>query len=141
MCSSFKRCKLLIPSILLILLKFNWFPAKTLIGDTGTMILGTGIIVALIIGNMERLAVGLFGVHFMNFLLFLLYLATHQTAKVATVDEKGNIVAPCPYTLYWFFPYFLKNIGERKNVVILLLIHTVIAVSALIISLPVFIHS
>lgn len=123
----------------LVLFKFNWFPAKTLIGDTGTMILGTGIMVALIIGNMDRLAVGLFGVHFVNFLLFFLYLATHQTAKVATVDEKGNIVAPCPYTLYWLFPYFLKNVGEKKNVTILLMIHTAIAVSTLIISLPVFI--
>lgn len=122
----------------LILLFYNWYPAKVLIGNSGTLTLGTGIVVALIIGNMERLAVGLFGLHFINFLLFFIYLFTHQTEKIATVDDKGNIVAPCPYAAYWFFPYFLKNIGERKNVIILLLIHTIIAVSILIISLPAF---
>ncbi len=124
-----------------VLLKFNWFPARTLIGDTGTMTLGTGIIVALIIGNMDRLAVGLFGLHFINFLLFLFYIITNQTAKIATVDEKGNIIAPCPYTVYWFFPYFLKNIGEKKNVLIILLIHTIIAIIFLLISLPAYIPS
>jgi UDP-N-acetylglucosamine--dolichyl-phosphate N-acetylglucosaminephosphotransferase len=122
----------------LILLVYNWYPAKILIGDSGTLTLGTGIVVALIIGNMDRLAVGLFGLHFINFLLFLLYIFTHQTAKIATIDDNGNIVAPCPYTVYWFFPYFLKNIGERKNVIILLLIHTIMTVTILIISLPAF---
>ncbi|MFX1282330.1 MAG: hypothetical protein ACFFB5_01690 [Promethearchaeota archaeon] len=121
----------------LVLLKFNWFPAKILIGDTGTLTLGTGIIVALIIGNMDRLAPGLFGLHFVNFSLFFLYLITHQTAKIATIDDEGNIKAPCPYTVYWFFPYFWK-IGEKKNVIILLLIHTIISVSILIVSLPAF---
>lgn len=122
----------------IVLLKFNWYPAKTLIGDTGTLTLGTGIIVALIIGNMDRLAVGLFGLHFINFLLFILYIATGQTAKIADVDTKGNIVAPCPFTVYWFFPYFLKNINERKNVIIILLIHTIISICVLLISLPSF---
>jgi UDP-N-acetylglucosamine--dolichyl-phosphate N-acetylglucosaminephosphotransferase len=44
----------------LVLLKYNWYPAEILIGDIGTLTLGTGIIVVLIIGNMDRLAVGLF---------------------------------------------------------------------------------
>ncbi len=125
----------------LVLLKFNWFPAKILIGDTGTMTLGTGIIVAVIIGNMDRLAVGLFGLHFVNFLLFFLYIATHQTAKIATVDNEENIIAPCPYTVYWIFPYFLKNIGEKLNVIIILFIHTIISLFILIITLPAFFPS
>lgn len=124
----------------LILLKFNWYPAKTLIGDTGTLTLGTGIVVALIIGNMDRLAIGLFGLHFINFLLFFLYKITDQTAKIATIDEDENIKAPCPYTAYWILPYYFK-IGEKKNVLILLLIHSIISLSILIISLPVYIPS
>ncbi|UCE14063.1 MAG: hypothetical protein JSV04_02525 [Candidatus Heimdallarchaeota archaeon] len=122
----------------LVLLRFNWYPAKILIGDTGTLTLGTGIIVALIIGNMDRLAVGLFGLHFINFLLFILYIVTGQTAKIASVDDEGNVVAPCPFTVYWFFPYFLKKIDERKNVIIILLIHTIISICILLISLPSF---
>jgi len=124
----------------LVLLKFNWYPAKTLIGDTGTLTLGTAIVVALIIGNMDRLAIGLFGLHFINFLLFFLYIITGQTAKIATIDEEGNIDAPCPYTAYWILPYYFK-LGEKKNVVLLLLIHSVISLSILIISLPTYIPS
>jgi UDP-N-acetylglucosamine--dolichyl-phosphate N-acetylglucosaminephosphotransferase len=125
----------------LVLLKYNWYPAKILIGDTGTLTLGTGIVVALIIANMDRLAIGLFGLHFINFLLFFLYLKTGQTAKIASIDEDGNIIAPCPYTVYWFLPYFLKNIGERKNVLILLVIHTGIAIIVFLFSLPYYLSS
>lgn len=123
----------------LVLLKYNWFPAKILIGDTGTLTLGTGIMVALIIGNMDRLAIGVFGLHFVNFLLFFLYLKANQDAKLASIDDKGNLIVPCPYTVYWILPYFLKNIDEKKNVIIILLIHTLISVSVLIISLAAFI--
>lgn len=122
----------------LILLKSNWFPAKILIGDVGTLTLGTGIIVALIIGNMDRLAIGFFGLHFLNFLLFSVYLITKQESKIATIDENGYIVAPCPYTAYWILPYYLKNIGEKKNVIILLIIHTIISLGVLILSLPAY---
>jgi UDP-N-acetylglucosamine--dolichyl-phosphate N-acetylglucosaminephosphotransferase len=122
----------------IVLLRFNWYPAKILIGDTGTLTLGTGIIVALIIGNMDRIAIGAFGLHFVNFVMFLLYIATKQKSKIATIDENENIIAPCPYTMYWLFPYFFRNINERKNVLILLTIHTFILLIALLISLPVF---
>ncbi|MHA1941998.1 MAG: hypothetical protein ACW97P_09755 [Candidatus Hodarchaeales archaeon] len=122
----------------LVLLKFNWYPAKILIGDTGTLTLGTGIMVALIIGNMDRIAVGAFGLHFFNFILFLIYIRSKQTTKIATIDENQNIVAPCPYTAYWIFPYFFKNIKERTNVLILLIIHSVILSIVLLLSLPVF---
>ena len=122
----------------IVLLRFNWYPAKILIGDTGTLTLGTGIIVALIIGNMDRIAIGAYGLHFVNFVMFLLYIATKQKSKIATIDENENIIAPSPYTMYWVFPYFFKNINERKNVLILLTIHTFILLIALLISLPVF---
>ncbi|WP_455463330.1 hypothetical protein [Candidatus Hodarchaeum mangrovi] len=121
----------------LILLKYNWYPAKILIGDTGTLTLGTGIITALIIGNMDRLAIGLFGIHFINFMLFLLYLYTHQTVKIASVDQDGYILAPCPYTVYWFIPYF-RRVTEKQNVLIILLIHTLIAIIVLLFSIPFF---
>jgi UDP-N-acetylglucosamine--dolichyl-phosphate N-acetylglucosaminephosphotransferase len=122
----------------LVLLRYNWYPAKILVGDTGTLTLGTGIIVALIIGNMNRIAVGAFGLHFINFIMFLAYIATKQEGKIATIDENENIIAPCPYTVYWIIPYFFKNINERKNVIFILLIHSAILMLVLILSLPIF---
>jgi len=121
----------------LILLKYNWYPAKTLIGDTGTLTLGTGIVTALIIGNMDRLAIGLFGIHFINFMLFLLYLYTRQTAKIASIDQDGYILAPCPYTVYWLIPYF-RRVTEKQNVLIILIIHAIIAITVLLFSIPFF---
>ncbi|MFW9853970.1 MAG: hypothetical protein ACFFFG_02890 [Candidatus Thorarchaeota archaeon] len=122
----------------IVILWFNWYPARTLIGDTGTLTLGTGIIVAIIIGNMDRLALGIFGLHFVNFLLFLGYLYTRQTEKIASIDNKGNIVAPSPFTVYWLLPYYLKNIGERKNVLLLLLAHAIIVTIVFLLSLPIY---
>ncbi|MFW9780081.1 MAG: hypothetical protein ACFFE8_14615 [Candidatus Heimdallarchaeota archaeon] len=122
----------------IVILWFNWYPARTLIGDTGTLTLGTGIIVAIIIGNMDRLALGLFGLHFLNFVLFLGYLYTRQTEKIASIDNDGNIVAPSPFTVYWLLPYYLKNIGERKNVLLLLLAHTIIVSIVFLLSLPIY---
>ena len=121
----------------IVLLLFNWYPAKILIGDTGTLTLGTGIIVALIIGNMDRLAIGAFGLHFINFALFILYLKTQQTKTIATIDEDNNIVAPCPYTAYWILPYYFK-LTEKRNVQLLLLVHTLLLIIALLLSLAVF---
>ncbi|MHA1994922.1 MAG: hypothetical protein ACW97Z_10300 [Candidatus Hodarchaeales archaeon] len=121
----------------IVLLRFNWYPAKILIGDTGTLTLGTGIIVALIIGNMDRIALGAFGLHFINFMLFLMYLKTKQTKKIATIDEENNIIAPCPYTVYWILPYYFK-LSEKRNVQLLLLIHAIILAIAILISLAVF---
>ena len=121
----------------IILLRSNWHPAEILIGDTGTLTLGTGIMVALIIGNMERLALGAFALHFINFVLFLVYLKTQQTKKIAKIDEDNNIVAPCPYTIYWIIPYYFK-ITEKKNVQSILSIHTLIMIIVLLLSLAVF---
>ncbi len=121
----------------IILLRFNWYPAKILIGDTGTLTLGTGIIVALIIGNMDRIALGAFGLHFVNFVLFFVYLKTQQTEKIATIDEENNIVAPCPYTVYWIIPYYFK-VDEKRNVQFILVIHAIIMLLAILLSLAVF---
>lgn len=123
----------------LVLLRFNWYPAKTLIGDTGTLTLGTAIIVALILGNMERLALGLFFLHFINFVLFMFYIYTKQEAKIATIDEKtGVIVAPNPYTMYWLIPYIKKTVKERENVIYLLILHSIFSVLILLLSIGYF---
>lgn len=109
---------------------FNKHPAKVLVGDAGTLMMGTALIVALILGNMEKLALGLFFLHFINFVLFFVYIYTKQTDKLADieVDEGSGKVylrPPCPYTIYWVLPYYF-NLTERQNVYALLGIQTVI---------------
>ncbi|MHA2233044.1 MAG: hypothetical protein ACXAB4_11180 [Candidatus Hodarchaeales archaeon] len=113
------------------LLWFNWYPAKVLVGDTGTLVVGTAIIVALFIGNLERLAPGIFFLYFINFLLLFVYKTTGQTAKIGTIDEDGYLSVPCPYTIYWLLPYYRK-ITERTNVLILLFLQSFCCITSLV---------
>ena len=115
---------------LIILFYFNKYPAKTLIGDTGTLMIGTALIVAILLGNMERLALGIFLLYFINFILFFIYLKTKQTKKLADIeiDSNGRVLLrpPCPYTVYWFLPFY-KNITEKQNVYILISFQAIIS--------------
>jgi UDP-N-acetylglucosamine--dolichyl-phosphate N-acetylglucosaminephosphotransferase len=108
---------------LLILFRYNKYPAKTLIGDSGTLMMGTALIVALVLANMEKLAVGIFLLYLINFLLFFVYLQTKQTKKLADIEISSNgkiyLRPPCPYSVYWFLPYY-RNITEKQNVYILI---------------------
>ena len=88
---------------LVVLFYFNKYPAKTLIGDSGTLFIGTALIVAIILANMEKLAVGVFLLYFINFVLFFVYLYTKQTKKLADIEitKSGTVYLrpPCPYTV------------------------------------------
>ncbi len=123
---------------LLVLLYYNWYPAKTLIGDTGTLSIGTALIVAIILGNIDRLAIGVFFLHFINFVLFFVYIITKQTKKLADIDENGYLRPPCPWAVYWILPYFKKNITEKKNVMFLLTLHFIIVLIIFLLNLPSF---
>ncbi|MFH1239728.1 MAG: glycosyltransferase 4 family protein [Candidatus Diapherotrites archaeon] len=54
---------------LIAFLRFNWFPAKIFGGDTLTLPIGASFAVAAIVGNMEKIAVLLFAIYFIELLL------------------------------------------------------------------------
>ncbi len=122
---------------LLVLLYFNWYPSKTFIGDSGTLTIGTALIVAIIIGNVDRMALGIFFLHFLNFLMLFLYLKSGVKEKIGTVDDEGYLKVPSPWTVYWFFPYFFR-LKEKQTVILILVIHTVIVLIVFLINLPTF---
>ena len=108
---------------LVVMFWYNKFPARTLIGDSGTLMMGTALIVSIILANMERLAVGIFFLYLINFLLFFVYLKTKQTKKLAEINVAANgevyLRPPCPYTVYWFFPFY-RDLTEKQNVYLLI---------------------
>lgn len=76
-------------------LYFNWYPAKVFMGDAGTLQMGAVIAAAAIIGNMEKYAVLLFALYFINLIMFLVGVwikAKH--VKFAHPDEQGRLIAP-----------------------------------------------
>ena len=114
---------------------FNRFPAKVLPGDVGRLPIGAAMAAALILGNMDRLAVVLYTPFLINFVLYLAYrFYVKRTGieyqKFAKPREDGTLEVVGPFTLYWLFPHISKNITEKRNVNLLLLLQAILAYGA-----------
>jgi len=121
-------------------LVFNRYPAKILPGDVGRLPIGAAIAAALILGNMDRLAVVLYIPFMINFILYLLY-RVHvkrtgmEWAKFASPREDGTLEVVGPYTMYWILPWLSNKITEKRNVLLLVILQAIIAYSGLILFL------
>ncbi len=114
---------------------FNRFPAKVLPGDVGRLPLGAAMASALILGNMDRLAIILYMPFLLNFLLYIIYRVYVKRkgieyAKFATPREDGTLEVVGPFTMYWILPHFSKKMTEKRNVLLLLLLQALIAYGA-----------
>ncbi|MHA2141305.1 MAG: hypothetical protein ACXADF_09925 [Candidatus Thorarchaeota archaeon] len=114
---------------------FNRYPAKILPGDVGRLPLGAAIAVALILGNMDRLAIFLYAPFAINFLLYILYRLYVrrkgiQYTKFASAREDGTLEVVGPFTMYWLLPHLSDNVTEESNVALLILLQAVIAFGA-----------
>ncbi len=110
---------------------FNRYPAKILSGDVGTLPMGAAMAAALIIGNMDRFAFVMyipFGINFLLYLVYRFYVRRKvmKWVKFATPREDGTLEVVGPFTIYWILPHFFKNITEKKNVALLLLIQALL---------------
>ncbi len=116
-------------------LVYNRYPAKILPGDVGRLPIGAAIAAALILGNMDRLAIIIFAPFAVNFLLYILYrIHVKRTGmeyvKFASPREDGTLEVVGPYTMYWVLPHFFKNMTEKKNVIILVIFQALLAYGA-----------
>ncbi len=115
---------------------FNRYPAKILSGDVGTLPIGAAMAAALIIGNMDRLAILMytpFGINFILYLIYRVYVKRKDAdwAKFATPREDGTLKVAGPFTMYWILPHFFNNITEKRNVSLLLLFQAILVYGAL----------
>ncbi len=114
---------------------FNRYPAKILPGDVGRLPMGAAIAAALILGNMDRLAIFLYAPFALNFLLYIIYklYVRHkgiEYVKFASPREDGTLKVVGPFTMYWMLPHLSKNITEERNVALLILLQAIIAFGA-----------
>ena len=111
---------------------FNRYPAKVLPGDVGRLPFGAAMASALILGNMDRLAIIMYAPFLVNFLLYLVYRVwvkrkNLEYAKFASPREDGTLEVVGPFTMYWILPYLSTKMTEKRNVNLLLLLQAVIA--------------
>jgi UDP-N-acetylglucosamine--dolichyl-phosphate N-acetylglucosaminephosphotransferase len=115
---------------------FNWYPAKVLPGDVGRLPLGAAMATALILGNMDRIAVILYIPFLINFILYILYRihvkrSGMEYVKFASPREDGTLEVVGPYTMYWLLPHFSSKMTEKRNVILLILLQAIIAYGAI----------
>ena len=116
---------------------FNRFPAKVFPGDIGRLPLGAAMAAALILGNMDRLAILMyipFGINFLLYIVYRFYVKRRgiEYVKFATPREDGTLEVIGPFTMYWILPHISKNMTEKRNVSILLLLQALVAYGAVI---------
>ena len=114
---------------------FNRFPARILPGDVGRLPLGAAMASALILGNMDRLAIIMYTPFLLNFLLYIayrLYVRRKEIeyVKFASPREDGTLEVVGPFTLYWILPHFSRKVTEKRNVLLLLLLQALVAYGA-----------
>jgi UDP-N-acetylglucosamine--dolichyl-phosphate N-acetylglucosaminephosphotransferase len=121
-------------------LAFNRYPARILPGDVGRLPLGAAMAAALILGNMDRLAVFLYAPFGLNFLMYVFYRVHVRRTnmdyeKFAYPRDDGTLEVAGPYTVYWLLPHYSKKITEKRNVILLVLIQAIIAYAAVLLLL------
>ena len=106
-------------------------------GDVGRLPIGAAMAAALIIGNMDRLAILMYTPFAINFLLYIIYRVYVKRknigwVKFATPREDGTLEVAGPFTIYWVLPHFFKNMTEKRNVSLLLLFQAILVYGAII---------
>jgi len=103
-------------------LRYNWYPAKVFIGDTGTFSLGAIIASAVILGNFEMAGIILVIPYALDFLLK----APYRFPKTWGRYENGRLYCPAkrPIGLAQLIMKLCRGITERNLVLILVGIET-----------------
>lgn len=117
---------------LLAFLKYNWYPAKVFPGDTATYSIGALIACVAIMGNMEKIAMGLFALYFIE---FLFKARTRFKGECFSSPTEDNILT-CPGRIESLTHVVMKlgNFKEQSLVIIILTIQLAIAMLVLLVS-------
>lgn len=106
-------------------LKFNWYPAKILSGDSLTYCLGAVVASGIIVGNMERAGMIILSPFIIEFLLKLR--SKFKASCLGKLRKDGKLDPPYGNQIY-SLTHFIMNLGkltEKKVVIILMLIQTI----------------
>jgi len=106
-------------------LKFNWYPARILPGDSLTYCLGAVVVSGVIIGNMERAGIIMMFPFFIEFLLKLR--SKFKASCLGILRKDGKLDPPYGNKIY-SWTHIIMNLGkltEKKVTITLILIQTI----------------
>jgi len=116
---------------LLATIYYNWYPAKILIGDVGTLSIGAIIASAVIIGNFEMAGIIIIIPYFID---FIIKAKNHFPSKGWWgIYRSGKLYCPnsCPVGLCQLIMKLFGGISERNLVLVLMGIEAVFGVVAI----------
>jgi len=131
----------IVSASLLAFLYFNWYPAKIFPGDSLTYSIGSLIAVIAILGDMERLAVWLFLLYFVEGLLYFRARAIDKVGDVQAFgipNQDGSLKMPyekiydTTHFAIWFLKKVKEKVYERDVVRFLLFVQFLIALSGIV---------
>ncbi len=131
----------IVSATLLAFLYFNWYPAKVLPGNSFTYSVGALIAITAILGNMERLAVWLFLLYFVEGLLYFRARVIDRAGDVqafAKPNEDNSLEMPyekiydTTHFAVWFLKKVKRKVYEKDVVRFLLFVQFLIALSGLV---------
>lgn len=115
-------------------LKYNWYPAKILPGDSLTYLIGAGFISAVIIGNVEKFGI----IIFLPWILeaFLKLRGEFKVQTIGILEKNGNLKNK--YKKVYSLPHFLMNgkFKEHQIVSIILIGELLICILAILFIRP-----
>lgn len=111
--------------MLIATLRYNWYPAKVLIGDVGTLSIGAIIASAVILGNFETAGAIIVIPYFIDFLLKLSHRFPSEGWK--GTYNKGKLYCPShgPISLCQFIMKISKGISEKNLTLVLIVIELI----------------
>jgi len=130
----------IVSASLLAFLYFNWYPAKVFPGDSLTYSIGSLIAAIAILGDMERLAVWLFLLYFIEGLLYFKARVLDKAGDVQAFgrpNEDGSLEMPyekiydTTHFAIWFLKKVKEKVYERDVVRFLLFVQFLIALSGI----------
>ena len=129
---------------LLAFLAFNWYPAKVFPGNSFSYAIGALIATLAILGNMERIAVWLFILFFLEIALYLRARVIDKMGDVqafAKPNEDGSLELPykhiydTTHLAIWVLQKVKGKVYERDVVLFLIAVQALIAISGVILLL------
>jgi UDP-N-acetylglucosamine--dolichyl-phosphate N-acetylglucosaminephosphotransferase len=116
---------------LLAFLRYNWYPARILIGDVGTLTVGAVVAAAVIVGNIEKVGVILIAPFFVE--LYLKARSRFQAESWCKVED-GKLVCGDKNEVYGLgrlVMYLYGGVSEQRLVLTVILLECLFALLAL----------